>query len=68
MQISTTGSTRWIDVKRGRYSFVPADQYEWSTKNEVAEVTVPERVSDVLGFVNRAVVIEPDGREIVRFP
>lgn len=49
-----SGATRSIDHKRGRYSFVPFAEYEWSTSNEVAEVTVPKKVSCVRAFLNRA--------------
>ena len=46
-------SKRYPPARRGPATFVPLADYAWSTRNAVAEVTVPYAVPDVMACVRR---------------
>ena len=60
-----TGATRSVAHKRGKSSFIAFHEYLWSPTNEVAEVTVPDRVTDVHRFLDRVSLMDSERDTVV---
>ncbi len=62
-----SGATRSVNHRRGRYSFVPFADYEWSPQNEVAEVSVHNKIEGILDLLDSASVVHAGKEESIVF-
>lgn len=55
-------------IPRGRFTFVPLRDYQYSTRNKIAEVTVPGGIKDVLPMTVSVVALRPGRLDRMLYP